>query len=155
MKDMYTFKALNPLCSNFRSLAYLSVFNFLSFSPPHSVALLTLMIYRRLEEIKKNRSDSKSRYPNERRIDEIQTRDNFLTLLSVGHPARIGSPTPRRRLRSAVTHPSLIGNFASWIFIRLNSMKEGDDGVQWRHNPFVFKLSARLIKASFFTSNLQ
>lgn len=92
-----------------------------------------------------------------KRTDEIQTRDNFLTLLPVGVRCESVRHRPVDAFVSVATHPSLIGNFASWIFIQLNGTKGVEERFRARDadNPFVFKLSARLIKASFFTSNLQ
>lgn len=58
-----------------------------------------------------------------KRTDEIQTRDNFLTLLPVGVRYESVPRRPVDAFVSVATHPSLIGNFASWIFIQLNGMK--------------------------------
>lgn len=87
---------------------------------------LALRIKKR-EEDEKGRSNGRADSTRRRRggqasaskrTDEIQTRDNFLTLLLADRPANRFSLPPFPR-SAPFSHPSLIGNFASWIFIRL------------------------------------
>ena len=82
-----------------------------------------------------------------KRTDEIQTRDNFLTLLLADRPAN------RLLSLSLLSTPPFSRLTPRWLAISRLEFLSRLAGVCG--NPFVFKLSARLIKASFFTSNLQ
>lgn len=82
-----------------------------------------------------------------KRTDEIQTRDNFLTLLLADRSANRFPLPPFPRCS--------LSPFVDWQFRVLNFYPARRNRGCEAGNPFVFKLSARLIKVSFFTSNLQ